>query len=74
MALLRSGPVWLLKDLANFARTSDATTDLPVRPAAPVSPPVDIGMLVGTMSNFIPSPLARNALKLVRWYATKPKD
>ena len=38
-----------------------------------VAPPVDVVKLVGTLANFVPSPYARNALKLVRWYVGKPK-
>ena len=73
VATLRSGPVWLLTDLSNFAKTWDHRTDRPAERVAPVAPPVDVAKLVGTLTNFVPSPYARNALKLVRWYTTKPK-
>src|SRR6478609_6736196 len=77
VATLRAGPVWRLADLSNFAKTWDHKTDRPAeRPApvaAPAAPPVDVAKLVGTLANFVPSPYARNALKLVRWYVDRPK-
>ena len=45
------------------------------RPRATTPPaPVDVDQLIATANNFIPSPLARNALKLVRWYGKRPKS
>lgn len=74
VARLRSGPVWRLTDLSAFARAWEHQPDN--LGGVPISaPPIDLDLdkLIGTLNHFNPSPVARNAIKLVRWYAKKPK-
>lgn len=73
VAQLRTGPVWRLNDLSKFAGTWDGQPGRPSETSTVVPVPVDVGQLVRTVAKFIPNPVARNAVKIVRWYATRPK-
>lgn len=73
VAQLRSGPVWRLSDLSAFATTWDHSPYRPAESSTTASPPIDVGKLIGALNSFNPNPVARNAIKLARWYAKRPK-
>ncbi len=73
VAELRSGPVWPLSDLSAFARTWDHDPDRPIGSPTTASAAIDVDKLIGTLNTFNQSPVARNAIKVLRWYAKKPK-
>ncbi len=70
---LGSGPVWRISDLSAFARTWESGPQPPAVAGRGAPPPIDMDKLIGILNTLNTSPVARNAVKLVRWYVKKPR-